>query len=142
MSLGLANEDNTSLNAQGSSPHSPQAQPHPDPNPAHAAAQYYYETLQYLSQTLLYPSYADSHEILATSIMISTYEMFDADRASTSGDWERHLRGSFWIQRSQDNDGESADGLRRAEWWACVPGWPAHAHYMACEEAARRAGRG
>lgn len=119
MSLGLANEDNTSLNAQGSSPHSPQqAPPHPDPNPAHAAAQYYYETLQYLSQTLLYPSYADSHEILATSIMISTYEMFDADRASTSGDWERHLRGSFWIQRSQDNDGESADGLRRAVWWA------------------------
>lgn len=90
----------------------------PNPNPAHAAAQYYYETLQYLSQTLLYPSYADSREILATSIMISTYEMFDADRASTSGDWERHLRGSFWIQRSQDNDGESADGLRRAVWWA------------------------
>lgn len=116
MSLGLANED-PSLNAQ----HSPLSQPattHPDPNPTHAAAQYYYETLQYLSQTLLYPSYADSREILATSIMISTYEMFDADRASTSGDWERHLRGSFWIQRSQDNDGESADGLRRAVWWA------------------------
>ncbi|KAL4930117.1 Zn(II)2Cys6 transcription factor [Aspergillus undulatus] len=92
----------------------------PGPAPAHMATHYYYETLQYLSQTLLYPSYADSREILATSIMISTYEMFDADRASTSGDWERHLRGSFWIQRSQDNDGESADGLRRAVWWAWV----------------------
>ncbi|KAL4796469.1 hypothetical protein BDV19DRAFT_81968 [Aspergillus venezuelensis] len=92
----------------------------PGPVPAHMATHYYYETLQYLSQTLLYPSYADSREILATSIMISTYEMFDADRASTSGDWERHLRGSFWIQRSQDNDGESADGLRRAVWWAWV----------------------
>ncbi|KAL5335900.1 hypothetical protein BJX70DRAFT_304666 [Aspergillus crustosus] len=91
------------------------------PAPAHMATHYYYETLQYLSQTLLYPSYADSRELLATSTMISTYEMFDtdADRDSTSsGDWERHLRGSFWIQRSQDNDGESADGLRRAVWWA------------------------
>ena len=88
------------------------------PDPAHLATQYYYETLQYLSQTLLYPSYAESREILATATMISTYEMFDADNASTSGDWEQHLRGSFWIQRSQDNDGESADGLRRAVWWA------------------------
>ncbi|QRD93705.1 Zn(II)2Cys6 transcription factor [Aspergillus flavus] len=90
----------------------------PDPAPAHMATQYYYETLQYLSQTLLYPSYADSHEILATATMISTYEMFDADSATTSGDWEKHLRGSFWIQRSQDNDGESVDGLRQAVWWA------------------------
>ncbi|KAH7205158.1 Transketolase, thiamine diphosphate binding domain-containing protein [Fusarium redolens] len=86
--------------------------------PAHMATQYYYETLQYLSQTLLYPSYAESHEILATAIMISTYEMFDAGGTSTSGNWERHLRGAFWIQRSQDNDGESIDGLRRAVWWA------------------------
>ncbi|KAI8713837.1 Zn(2)-C6 fungal-type domain-containing protein [Fusarium sp. LHS14.1] len=85
---------------------------------AHIATQYYYETLQYLSQTLLYSSYAKSHEILATAIMISTYEMFDADGTSTSGNWERHLRGAFWIQRSQDNDGGSIDGLRRAVWWA------------------------
>ncbi|RJE25601.1 hypothetical protein PHISCL_02068 [Aspergillus sclerotialis] len=86
--------------------------------PTHMATQYYYETLQYLSQTLLYPSYADSHEILATATMISTYEMFDADNVSNSGVWEQHLRGSFWIQRSQDNDGESVDGLRQAVWWA------------------------
>ncbi|KAJ5465491.1 hypothetical protein N7530_009278 [Penicillium desertorum] len=89
-----------------------------DPAPVHIATQYYYETLQYLSQTLLYPTYAESREILATATMISMYEMFDADNASTSGDWEQHLRGSFWIQRSQDNDGESVDGLRRAVWWA------------------------
>ncbi|KAJ5259764.1 hypothetical protein N7524_008826 [Penicillium chrysogenum] len=89
-----------------------------DPAPVHIATQYYYETLQYLSQTLLYPPYAESREILATATMISMYEMFDADNASTSGDWEQHLRGSFWIQRSQDNDGESVDGLRRAVWWA------------------------
>lgn len=97
----------------GSSQHAEQSQ-----IPAHMATQYYYETLQYLSQTLLYPSYAESHEILATAIMISTYEMFDAGGTSTSGNWERHLRGAFWIQRSQDNDGESVDGLRRAVWWA------------------------
>ncbi|TDZ41570.1 hypothetical protein CTRI78_v009524 [Colletotrichum trifolii] len=86
--------------------------------PARMATQYYYETLQYLSHTLLYPSYANSHEILATAIMISTYEMFDANGPSNSADWERHLRGAFWIQRSQENNGESVDGLRRAVWWA------------------------
>lgn len=84
----------------------------------HIAAQYYYETLQYLSNNLLYPSYADSLEILATSIMISTYEMFDSNGSSNTGDWERHLRGSFWIQRSQNNNGETLHGLRRAVWWA------------------------
>ncbi|CAG8128641.1 unnamed protein product [Penicillium salamii] len=89
-----------------------------DVSPKSMATQYYYETLQYLSQTLLYPAYADSHEILATATMISTYEMFDADSAPNSGVWEQHLKGSFWIQRSQDNDGESPDGLRQAVWWA------------------------
>ncbi|EAU30987.1 conserved hypothetical protein [Aspergillus terreus NIH2624] len=114
MSLGL-------LHAPEELPGGPALPPEPDPTtaPSHMATQYYYETLQYLSQTLLYPSYADSREILATATMISTYEMFDAASAcTTSGDWEKHLRGSFWIQRSQDNDGESTDGLRRAVWWA------------------------
>lgn len=32
-------------------------------------------------------------------------------------DWERHLKGVFWIRRSQDNDGETG-GLRSAVWWA------------------------
>ncbi|KAI8207321.1 Transcriptional regulatory protein moc3 [Colletotrichum sp. SAR 10_65] len=87
---------------------------------ARSATQYYYETLQYLSHTLLYPSYANSHEILATAIMISTYEMFDSNGPSNNGDWERHLRGAFWIQRSQDNNAESADSFRRAVWWAWI----------------------
>jgi hypothetical protein len=39
------------------------------------AEQYYYETLQYLSQNLMYQAYTISHEILATGIMISTYEV-------------------------------------------------------------------
>jgi hypothetical protein len=80
------------------------------------AEQYYYETLHYLAQNLLYPSYTCSHEILATAIMISTYEMYSSP--TSNGNWGRHLKGAFWIQRSQDNDGESSDGLRRAVWWA------------------------
>lgn len=91
-------------------------------NPRHLATQYYYETLQYLSQTLLHPKYAESPEILVTAMMISTYEMFEADvgESSKTGNWERHLRGSFWIQRNQDNNAESMDGLRRATWWAWI----------------------
>ncbi|KAF9729407.1 hypothetical protein PMIN06_005877 [Paraphaeosphaeria minitans] len=81
------------------------------------ATQYYYETLQYLSQNLLYPSYTKSTEIISTAILISTYEMFDASGRYSDGGWERHLRGIFWIQRSQDNNGETKDGLRRAAWW-------------------------
>lgn len=37
------------------------------------ATQYYYETLQYLSQNLLYSSYSQSREIIATALLISTY---------------------------------------------------------------------
>jgi hypothetical protein len=37
------------------------------------AEQLYYETLQYLSQNLLYQSYTNSREILVTATMISTY---------------------------------------------------------------------
>lgn len=96
----------------------PPTSPSQPPEHAQFAAQYYYETLQYLSQNLLYPSYSDSLEILATAIMISTYEMFDPKGSSNSGDLERHLRGAFWIQRCQDNNGETLDGLRRAVWWA------------------------
>lgn len=83
-----------------------------------AARQYYYETLRYLSQTLSTQSYADSHEILATAIMISTFEMLESRSPAGNDEWERHLKGGFWILRCQDNDGESVDGLRRAVWWA------------------------
>ncbi|KAJ5692774.1 hypothetical protein N7462_002197 [Penicillium macrosclerotiorum] len=77
------------------------------------AVQYYYETLHYLNQAMQHPSYARSNEVIATSILISTYEMIDG----SNQDWERHLKGVFWIQRFQDNDGESG-GLRQAVWWA------------------------
>lgn len=84
------------------------------------ATQYYYETLQYLSQNLLYPSYSNSLELISTAILISTYEMFDTNDSARNGNWERHLRGCFWIQRTQDNDGEMMDRLRRAIWWAWI----------------------
>lgn len=126
MSLGLSQVSDG--DARGNNPASDTNIPTPltatgllvdsETSPTHLATQYYYETLQYLSQTLFYPSYADSHEILATATMISTYEMFDTECVSSSNVWEQHLRGSFWIQRCQDNDGESLDGLRQAVWWA------------------------
>jgi hypothetical protein len=81
-----------------------------DPN---LAVQYYYETLHYVQTALQYNSYAHSEEILATAIVISTYEMLDE---SDTG-WQRHLKGVFWIQRSQDVHGASG-GIRQAVWWA------------------------
>jgi hypothetical protein len=81
------------------------------------ATQYYYETLHYLSQNLNQGSYSKSREIIATALLISTYEMFDAEGQNNNGAWERHLRGIFWIQRSQNNNGECKDPLRRAAWW-------------------------
>ncbi|KAF2027142.1 hypothetical protein EK21DRAFT_72633 [Setomelanomma holmii] len=84
------------------------------------ATQYYYECLHYLSQNLLYPAYSKSQEIVATALLISTYEMFDAEGECSNGAWERHLRGIFWIQRSQNNNGECKDALRRACWWQWI----------------------
>ena len=82
--------------------------------PGHSlAVQYYYETLNYLSQAMKYPGYAYSLELLANAALISWYEAFDSN---SSTNWERHLKGVFWIQRSQDNDGEKG-GLRQAIWW-------------------------
>lgn len=86
-------------------------------SPLQAATQYYYETLHYLSRNLLYPSYSKSREIISTALLLSTYEMFDVDHHASNGAWERHLRGIFWIQRSQNNNGECQDPLRRAAWW-------------------------
>lgn len=77
------------------------------------AVQYYFESLHYLNKAMQHPSYARSLDLIATAILISTYEMIDG----SNQDWERHLKGVFWIQRFQDNDGESG-GLRSAVWWA------------------------
>ena len=62
------------------------------PNATKFAEQYYFETLQYLSQNLLYQTYTGSHEILVTAIMISTYEMFGTAENPDHSAWDRHLR--------------------------------------------------
>lgn len=77
--------------------------------------QYYYETLHYIQGALSYSSYTHSEELLATAIVISAYEMLDEDDGT--GNWQRHLKGVFWIQRSQDVDG-GCGGLRQSVWWA------------------------
>ncbi|KAH9892119.1 hypothetical protein F4778DRAFT_325881 [Xylariomycetidae sp. FL2044] len=77
------------------------------------AIQYYYETLHYVQTALKFHSYAHSEELLATALVISTYEMLDA----SDSNWQRHLKGVFWIQRSQDVNGASG-GLRQSVWWA------------------------
>ncbi|KAK3720337.1 hypothetical protein LTR37_003748 [Vermiconidia calcicola] len=78
-----------------------------------AAVQYYHETLQYLQSAMRYTSYKNSPELLATVLVVSTFEMIDG----AGKGWERHLKGVFWIQRSRDIDGESG-GLEQAIWWA------------------------
>lgn len=60
-----------------------------------------------------YTTYKNSLELLATVLVVSTYEMIDG---AGQGNWERHLKGVFWIQRSRDINGESG-GLQQAVWW-------------------------
>ncbi|KAB8263492.1 hypothetical protein BDV32DRAFT_146310 [Aspergillus pseudonomiae] len=77
------------------------------------AAKYYLETLDYLNKEMQYPSHARSLDLIATAILISTYEMIDGSNQN----WERHIKGISWRQQLQDNNGESG-GLRSAVWWA------------------------
>ncbi|GKT45713.1 uncharacterized protein ColSpa_05894 [Colletotrichum spaethianum] len=76
---------------------------------------YYYETLRYVQEALAYTSYTASEELNATAIVISAYEMLD--ESDGRGNWQRHLKGVFWIQRSQDVNGASG-GLRQTVWWS------------------------
>ncbi|KAL1905018.1 hypothetical protein Sste5344_009274 [Sporothrix stenoceras] len=86
------------------------------------AIRYYYKTLHYIQKAMEYDTYKTSLELLATSIIVSTYEMLDGSRR----DWERHLQGVFLIQRSQVIHGDSG-GLRAAVWWSwlCQDVWAA-----------------
>lgn len=99
-------------------PGTPVSDPNKSATTRRVAEQYYYETLHYISQNLLYQSYTSSYEILTTGIMISTYEMFGTVGNPDHSNWDRHLRGAFWIQRNAGTSGESSDGLQRAVWWA------------------------
>lgn len=86
------------------------------------ALSYYQETLIYIRTAMQYRSYNTSLELLATTLVVSSYEMLDG----SPKDWERHLQGVFWIQRSQLIHGDSG-GLRGANWWAwlCQDIWAA-----------------
>lgn len=93
----------------------------PAPSPASSsgtldsaqAVQYYNDTLHYLQHAMRDVEYLRSDELLATVLIISTYEMIDG----SGRDWERHLKGVFYIQRSQLIHGESV-GLKKCIWWA------------------------
>ncbi|KAK2590335.1 hypothetical protein QQS21_011978 [Conoideocrella luteorostrata] len=91
------------------------------PNPDDTIS-YYYRTLHYSQEAMQYKTYKTSLELLASSVIISSYEMLDG----SSTDWEKHLKGVFWIQRSQIIHGDSS-GLRQAVWWAwiCQDTWAA-----------------
>ncbi|KAL6230387.1 hypothetical protein BDW75DRAFT_73656 [Aspergillus navahoensis] len=110
------------------SPPTPDPQGPTDPN---EAIQFYYETLHYVSTALQYNSYKHSEELLATAIVVSTYEMLDASEHNSN--WQRHLKGVFWIQRSQDVNGASG-GLRQAVWWAWLRQdlWAAFREHRRC----------
>ncbi|CAK7212914.1 hypothetical protein SBRCBS47491_001625 [Sporothrix bragantina] len=97
-------------------------EPHPPPPNENEAIRYYYKTLHYIQKAMEYDTYKTSLELLATSIIVSTYEMLDGSRR----DWERHLQGVFLIQRSQVIHGDSG-GLRQAVWWSwlCQDVWAA-----------------
>ncbi|KAK9455946.1 fungal-specific transcription factor domain-containing protein [Dipodascopsis uninucleata] len=78
------------------------------------ALQYYYRTLRYLQSALKNAeSYTKSDELIAITLVVSTYEMLGGSRSG----WERHLKGVFWIQRSLNIHGSSG-GIREAVWWA------------------------
>ncbi|KAL4921370.1 hypothetical protein BDW62DRAFT_208373 [Aspergillus aurantiobrunneus] len=115
------------------------SQPSPDPSvpttdqtvDPNESIQFYYETLHYVSTALQYTSYKHSEELLATAIVVSTYEMLDASEPNSN--WQRHLKGVFWIQRSQDVNGASG-GLRQAVWWSWLRQdlWAAFREHRRC----------
>jgi len=77
------------------------------------AVEYYHETLQYLQTAMKDESYLRSDELLATILIISTYELIDGAGQA----WERHLKGAFGVLRSLEITGESG-GFKQAVWWS------------------------
>ncbi|SPO06992.1 related to quinate transport protein [Cephalotrichum gorgonifer] len=78
-----------------------------------SALQYYYQTLHYVQKAMRYSSYQNSQELMATTLIVSTYEMLRGSRT----DWQRHLQGVFWILRSRQIEVE-ASSLESTTWWA------------------------
>lgn len=82
----------------------------PDQN---TALQYYYQTLHYVQKAMRYPTYQNSLELMATTLVVSTYEMLRGSRK----DWQQHLQGVFWILRSRLIEVETSS-LESTTWWA------------------------
>ncbi|KAK7398535.1 hypothetical protein QQX98_012083 [Neonectria punicea] len=78
-----------------------------------SALQYYYQTLHYVQKAMRYSTYQHSLELMATTLIISTYEML---RGSLK-DWQQHLQGVFWILRSRQIEVETSS-LESTTWWA------------------------
>ena len=75
--------------------------------------QYYYQTLHYVQKAMRHATYQNSDELIATTLIISTYEML----AGSQKAWEQHLQGVFWILRSQYINVE-IETVGSAVWWA------------------------
>lgn len=82
----------------------------PDQN---SALQYYYQTLHYVQKAMRYRTYQNSPELMATTLVVSTYEMLRGSRK----DWQQHLQGVFWILRSRLIEVETSS-LESTTWWA------------------------
>ncbi|KAF4467490.1 quinate transport [Fusarium albosuccineum] len=82
----------------------------PDQN---SALQYYYQTLHYVQKAMRYSTYQNSQELMATTLIVSTYEMLRGSRK----DWQQHLQGVFWILRSRQIEVETSS-LESTTWWA------------------------
>ncbi|CEI62416.1 unnamed protein product [Fusarium venenatum] len=82
----------------------------PDQN---IALQYYYQTLHYVQKAMQYSTYQNSQELMATTLMVSTYEMLRGSRQ----DWQKHLQGVFRILRSRQIEVETSS-LESTTWWA------------------------
>lgn len=78
-----------------------------------SALQYYYQTLHYVQKAMRYSTYQHSLELMATTLIISTYEMLRGSRR----DWQQHLQGVFWILRSRQIEVEISS-LESTTWWA------------------------
>lgn len=60
-----------------------------------------------------YSTYQNSLELMATTLIVSTYEMLRGSRK----DWQQHLQGVFWILRSRQIEVETSS-LESTTWWA------------------------
>ncbi|KAG8672946.1 hypothetical protein FPOAC1_006248 [Fusarium poae] len=77
------------------------------------ALQYYYQTLHYIQKAMRYSTYQNSQELMATTLIVSTYEMLRGSRQ----DWQQHLQGVFRILRSRQIEVETSS-LESTTWWA------------------------